>query len=117
MATIIDGLGEIIETRPGYMVGAAQVTREIYLKTGVMIDKQTLILSDPTTGLKDFAGPETEEDRINKRLEKAKSDLQNTKIAKSKRAQKEAARKRRHRQKQGEHSDAPKSAKSGVVGQ
>ena len=112
-----DTSNEIVESRPGYMIGAAEVARDMYLRMGVMNDKQTLILKDPLTGKRDYAGAETEENRINKRLEKAKTDLQRMKVAKSKRAQKEAARLRRHRQKQGEHSDPGKSAKLGVVGQ
>ena len=108
---------DIVEIRPSSLVGAAKFIRDGYIKDGIMTEDQTLILTDRSTGERNIAGPISDEDRITKRLEKAQTDFQKKRIAKSKRAQKEAARKRRYRQKQKELRDSPKMAKIDVAGQ
>jgi hypothetical protein len=97
--------GDIVEARPCSLVGAAALVREWYIRDGIMTDQQTLILVDHRNGEIDFAKPESDEDRIKRRLEKAQTETQKKRIAKSKRAQREAARKRRYRQKQKELRD------------
>lgn len=84
----------IVEIRPCSLVGAAKFVRDWYIRGSIMTKDQTLILTDPSTGERNIAGPISDEDRIKKRLEKAQTDFQKKSIAKSKRAQKEAKRKR-----------------------
>ena len=98
---------EIVEIKPCSLVGAAEFARDWYIRDGIMTEQETLILINRQTGEIDIARPVTNEDRIKKRLEKAQSDAQKKRIAKSKRAQREAARKRRYRQKQKELRDSP----------
>ncbi len=99
-------LDDIIEIRPCSLVGAAELVRDWYIRDGIMSDTKTLTIINRETGEWDVARPESDEDRINKRIEKAQTEFQKKKIARSKRAQREAARKRRQRQKQRELRDS-----------
>ena len=89
--------GEIIEIRPCSLVGAAALLRNEYIRKGIMADEKALCLHNPATGEYDIARPLTDEERIQRRLEKAKTVEQKRRIARSNRAKKEARRKREWR--------------------
>jgi hypothetical protein len=88
---------EIIEVRPRSLVGAAALLRKEYVRKGIMTEDQALMLHNPATGEYDIARPPTDEERIRRRLEKAKTAEQKRRIARSNRAKKEARRKREWR--------------------
>lgn len=97
---------DIVDIRPCSLIGAAKFVREWYIHNRIMSEDQTLILLNPQTGESDIARPISEDERIKRRLEKAQTEAQKKKIAKSKRAQREATRKRRYRQRQKELRDS-----------
>ncbi len=88
---------EVVEVRPCSLAGAAAPLRQEYIRDGIMRDDQALMLRDPLTGEYDIARPLTDDERIQRRLEKARSEVQKRRIARSDRAKKEARRKREWR--------------------
>jgi hypothetical protein len=88
---------EIIDVRPCSLVGAAATLRQEYIRKGFMTEDKALRLYNPATGEYDIARPLTDDERVLRRLERAKTLEQKRRIAKSERAKKEARRKREWR--------------------
>jgi hypothetical protein len=88
---------EIIELRPCSLIGAAALLRQEYIRKRIMTDDKALLLRNPATGEYDIVRPLSDEERIQRRLEKAKTAEQKRRIARSERAKKEARRKREWR--------------------
>ena len=88
---------EIIELRPCSLVGAAALLRQEYIRSGMMTENKALRLHNRATGEYDIARPLTDEERLQRRLEKAKASYKQKRIARSERARKEARRKREWR--------------------
>ncbi len=88
---------EIVELRPCSLVGAAAFLRRIYIIEGIMTNDLSLKLFNRATGEYDIARPLTDEERLQRRLEKAKTSYKQKRIARSERARKEARRKREWR--------------------
>ena len=88
---------EIVEVRPCSLVGAAAFLRQEYIRDGKMAEEKALRLHNRATGEYDIARPLTDEERLQQRLEKAKTSYEQKRIARSERARKEARRKREWR--------------------
>ncbi len=88
---------EIVELRPCSLVGAAEFQRRLYIVEGIMTNNLSLKLFNRATGEYDIAQPLTDEERLQQRLEKAKTGYEQKRIARSERAKKEARRKREWR--------------------
>ncbi len=88
---------EIINSRPCSLVGAASFLRLEYIRSGKMTEDKALRLHNPATGEYDIARPPSDEERLQQRLERAKTSYKQKRIARSERAKKEARRKREWR--------------------
>ena len=88
---------EIIDARPCSLAGAAAFLRRLYIVEGIMTNDLSLKLSNWATGEYDIARPLTDEERLQQRLENAKTSYKQKRIARSERARKEARRKREWR--------------------
>ncbi len=76
--------------------GSCFPTQE-YIRDGIMRDDQALRLRDPLTGEYDIARALSDDDRVQRRLDRARTREQKKRIAQSERAKKEARRKREGR--------------------
>lgn len=88
---------EIIEVLPRSLVGAADYLRQEYIREGLMTKDQALLLRNPETGEYDIARPLTDDERVQRRLDMARTKQDRMRIAQSYRAKKEARRKREWR--------------------
>jgi hypothetical protein len=88
---------KIVESRPCSLAGAAAFLRQEYIRSGIMTEDKALRLHNRATGEYDIARPLTDEERLQQRLEKAKTSYEQKRIARSERARKEARRKREWR--------------------
>lgn len=88
---------EIVDSHPCSLVGAAEMLRQEYIRNGIMTNDLSLKLYNPANGEYDIARPLTDEQRLQQRLEKAKTGYEQKRIARSERARKEARRKREWR--------------------
>jgi hypothetical protein len=92
-----EGRIEIVDVRPGSLIGAAALLRQEYIRKGITTEDKALCLHNPATGEFDIARPLTDDERIQRRLVKARTAEQKRRIARSNRAKKEARRKREWR--------------------
>jgi hypothetical protein len=74
--------------------------RQEYIRKGILTEDKALRLFNPATGEYDIARPLTDDERIQRRLEKARTVEQKRRIARSNRAKKEARRKREWRRRE-----------------
>ncbi len=88
---------EIVDSYPCSLVGAAAFLRQEYIRDGKMTEDQALKFYNRATGEYDIARPPSDEERLQQRLEKAKTSYEQKRIARSQRARKEARRKREWR--------------------
>ncbi len=88
---------EIVELQPYSLVGAAEMLRQEYIRKGIMTNDLSLKLFNRANGEYDIVRPLTDEERLQQRLEKAKTSYKQKRIARSERAKKEARRKREWR--------------------
>lgn len=88
---------EIVDSHPRSLVGTAEMLRQEYIRKGIMTNDLSLRLFNRATGEYDIARPLTDEERLQQRLEKAKTSFEQKRIARSERARKEARRKREWR--------------------
>jgi hypothetical protein len=88
---------ENVDSHPCWLAGAADFLRRIYIDEGTMTNDLSLKLYNRATGECDIARPLTDEERLQQRLEKAKTSYEQRRIARSEQAKKEARRKREWR--------------------
>ena len=83
MAENHDEKSQVIEVRPCSLVGAATYLRTEYIRDGRMTEDQSLLLRNPDSGEYDIARPLTDDERIRRRLEKARTKEAQKRIARS----------------------------------
>ena len=72
---------DVVESRPASLVGAAALLRQEYVRDGIMTKDKALRLHNRATGEYDIARPLTDEERLQQRLEKAKTSYEQKRIA------------------------------------